>query len=115
MPQYKFVDGERVEMTPEEESEFEASRATYSQLDYAMAIEGHLNATAASKGYSSSLSVVSYSDDPNPQYAAEAAAFKAWRSAVWSYVYEELAKVQGGLRLPPSPDELVADLPAIDW
>lgn len=112
----KYVDGEAVEMTEEEVAEFEASRATtYSKSDYATAIENHLNAVASERGYSSALSAVSYMDDPNPAYAAEGLAFKAWRSAVWTYAYAELTRVQSGERAQPTPSELVGELPSIEW
>jgi len=50
-----------------------------------------------------------------PQWAAEAAAFAAWRDAVWTYAYAELAKVQAGQRAQPTVTDLIAELPAIIW
>lgn len=50
-----------------------------------------------------------------PQWAAEAAVFVAWRDAVWLYAYAEMDKVLTGQRPQPSIDDLIAELPAIEW
>lgn len=54
--------------------------------------------------------------DPRPEWAAEGAAFTAWRSAVWSFVYDWLARVQAGNAAPPEDAAaLVAALPPMVW
>lgn len=79
------------------------------------AIEAHIEQTAQAKQYSSAVACASYIADPNPVWSAEAQAFIAWRSTVWSEVYATLAEVQAGERPVPTIDELLADLPAIEW
>lgn len=82
--------------------------------DYQAAVEAHVEATARERSYSGAVSCASYVNDPHPPWAAEAAAFVAWRSAVWLAVYARLAEVQGGAPAPTVAG-LVADLPAMVW
>ncbi len=84
-------------------------------LPFAAAIQAHLDATARARGYDGALSITTYIGSSIPQWAAEAAAFFAWRDQVWAYAYTELAKVQAGQRAAPTPAELVDELPAISW
>lgn len=80
------------------------------------AIEVHVDAVAAQRGYSSAVSLASYVASTIPLWQAEAQAFVAWRDAVWAYALTELAKVQGGLRVAPeTTDAFVAELPLIEW
>lgn len=105
--------------------------ATYAELGYAeytppaptetpaqaqdrltAAVQRHLDATARGHRYDGILSACSYDGDPDPVFAAEAAAFKAWRSAVWRYGVGVLAAVEAGTRTVPTEAELMAELPA---
>ncbi len=49
------------------------------QADFSAALQAHIETTAASRGYDSSASLVSYSESTNAQWANEARAFIAWR------------------------------------
>lgn len=83
--------------------------------DFADAIEAHVDAAAKSRNYASAVSLASYVQSTNAQWAAEAQAFVAWRDAAWGYAYGELAKVQAGQRAIPSVAEMISELPAIAW
>jgi hypothetical protein len=85
------------------------------QEDYARAIQARLDATARERQYDSIQAAVSYLGDPNPTYAAEAAALRDWRSAVWTYALAQLALVAAGDRAPPTVTDLLAELPTIVW
>ena len=82
---------------------------------YAVAVQAHLDAAARSRGYESITTAVTYIDDPNPTWAAEGAAAKEWRSAVWTACYAILAEVEAGTRPAPTVDELLAGLPPLVW
>jgi hypothetical protein len=82
---------------------------------YSMAIQAHLDAKAAERLYDGIQTAVSYRDDANPQFAAEAAALFAWRSAVWTYATVELDKVTAGEREQPGVEDFLAELPAFVW
>lgn len=84
--------------------------------DYKDAIQAHIDATAVARNYTDGNSCASYDGDTVvPQWAAEGAAFKAWRSTVWAYVYNQLYAVQNGQRTQPTIAELIAELPAMAW
>lgn len=85
------------------------------EADYASAIQSHVDATAKAKGYANGVALAGYSTSTIPAWAAEAAAFIAWRDAVWIYAYTELAKVQGGIRAQPTVAALIAELTPISW
>ncbi len=82
--------------------------------DYEAAIQRHIDATAGQRGYSSGVSCASYAASTVPGFAAEAAAFIAWRDAVWISVHAQLAAVQAGAPAP-SVRGLIAALPAMEW
>lgn len=83
--------------------------------DYGEAIEAHADAVARSRQYSDAGRLASYVNSTNPAWAAEAAAFVAWRDAAWGYAYAQMAAVQAGQRPQPSVAELVDELPVISW
>lgn len=83
--------------------------------DYKVAIVVHLDATAQSRLYDSAVSIATYVGSTNPQWVAEAAAFVAWRDAVWAYAYSELDKVMTAQRGQPTVAELLGELPAMVW
>jgi len=78
-------------------------------------MQAHLDDTAKTRGYDGILSLCSYYGSANPQFAAEAKAGMAFRDSVWAYGYQVLAEVQAGARGIPSDDDLLAELPAIEW
>lgn len=84
--------------------------------DFDTAVDSMLLTIARSRGYRSVESCVSYVGDSNPVFAAEAAAFKAYRSTIWTYCTQQLALVQAGARsIPASTAAFIAELPLISW
>jgi len=83
--------------------------------DYERAIQALIDATAREKKYEDGKSCATYVNSTNPQWAAEAAAFVAWRDAVWVYAFTELDKVLNGQRQQPTVGEFLLELPAIEW
>ena len=79
------------------------------------AIQSHVDATARSRNYDGGNALASYVASTNPQWAAEAQAFVAWRDAVWLYAYGELDKVIAGEREQPNVEHFIDELPPIDW
>lgn len=115
MTRYEDIDGA---LTPVEDESLLIVAVEFSPPtveDYRGAIQGHVDATAQARNYDSGITCASYVGSTNPAWAAEAAAFIAWRDAVWGYAYGELEKVQAGERPQPSIAEIVAELPAICW
>lgn len=56
-----------------------------------------------------------YSNSPNPKYKAEAQAVCNWVTACWDYCYAQLDAFETGERGIPSAEELLAELPELEW
>lgn len=83
--------------------------------DYRRAIQAHIDATAQSHNYDSGVTCSSYINSTNPAWAAQAAAFVAWRDAIWAHAFTELAKVEAGTRPQPSIEQIIAELQPMVW
>lgn len=78
------------------------------------AVQAHMDAKARAKGYDNLLSAVTYAEEPTvPKFQAEGVAFRAWRSAVWAYCYEQLDAVLSGQRETPTVEQLISELPPL--
>lgn len=84
-------------------------------VDYQTAIQGKVDATAASKQFNDGVTLASYKDSTIPAWSAQAASFIAWRDQVWSYAYTELAKVEAGQRAQPTVSDFLAEMPVMSW
>lgn len=76
-----------------------------------------LDSTARSKGYTNGAYCVGYVGDPDPEFNAQAVAFRSWRSQVWRKCYQLLDAVESG---EISLDDITAEyvlsiLPDIEW
>jgi hypothetical protein len=102
------------EMTDAEVAEIASYGPTPEQMQagYTAAIEGHVEATARARGYTSAVSCATYAASTIPAWQAEGAAFVAWRDAVWTAALAMLAAVQAGGDIPESP---IAGLPEMEW
>lgn len=77
-----------------------------------------LDAKARERQYDSLLTAVGYVTSGNPAWAAEAAALRDWRDAVWTYGLAALADVQAGEREAPMVSDFIAEVTAacpFDW
>lgn len=83
--------------------------------DYENAIQSLVDRTARERLFRDGVTLASYAASTNTQWASEAAAFIAWRDEVWAYAYSELEKVTAGERSPPSVDQVLSELPSIQW
>jgi hypothetical protein len=107
-----YMEGEYIDETPEQEAErlalFAPKPAT--EEDYKAAIVAMLDAKAQDRRYDNALSLSTYVSSTNASWAAEAAAFVAWRDAIWSYCYDQLARVAIRLRTQPTVGEFMAEI-----
>lgn len=69
-----------------------------------------LDRGAQTRGYDGILDAVSFLNDPNASYAADARVAFAWRSAMWSYAETEMNKAKR-----PTLAKFVAGMPKPDW
>lgn len=86
-------------------------------------VTNYIDSVAVSRGYGdkgvtfmlATTSIVGYEGDKNAYFANEAAIFKDWRSDVWSACIGIQTAVLTGTRSIPTEQELIAELPVIDW
>lgn len=75
-----------------------------------------LDSTAAERNYDNIFTALTYLDSKNPKFAAEAAALRDWRDAMWTKCYEYLAKVEAGeIVIPDNWEAVKAELPSFEW
>ncbi|CDZ43204.1 Hypothetical protein NGAL_HAMBI1146_59770 [Neorhizobium galegae bv. officinalis] len=82
---------------------------------YKSAFDAHLDAVAAQRQYDNRITVVSYAGSTNPQWAAEAEAFIAWRDAALVHMFQQLAAVEAGEIAPPTIEEFIGGITPIAW
>jgi hypothetical protein len=86
--------------------------AVFQQM-VAAAVDDLLDTLAQSWRYRSYISARAYANDPNPRFAAEAAALIAHGSACWTVLDDlEAAVLAGTAQMPATVDEVLALLPA---
>lgn len=82
---------------------------------YENAVQAHLDQTAQSRDYDNTYTCLSYLSSTDEIWRRESNAFNAWRDQVWRQCHEILNAVMAGKIEPPTVEELIAQLPAIDW
>ena len=85
------------------------------KLNLTNAVQEYLDATARTRNYDGILSLCTYATSSNIQFKIEGQAGVNWRDNVWTYCYQVMTDVQLGLRPLPTKDELISELPVIDW
>ena len=73
------------------------------------------NFTALLYGYDEIQAVCSYINTGNLKFDAEGEACRKWRSAVWEKCYDMVSEIKTGERVIPTEDELIAELPPLEW
>ena len=81
---------------------------------YEKAAQLHMDTAAREHGYDNIATAVSYAEEPAvTKFQREGKAFREWRSMVWSFCYDMLAKYKAGAIQKPTVEELVAALPVL--
>lgn len=81
---------------------------------YEKAVQRKMDAMAAEHGYDSVATAASYADEPAvSKFQREGRAFREWRSLVWAYCYDQLAKFKAGEIEKPTVEQLIAGLPEL--
>jgi len=83
--------------------------------EFEQAVQGRLNGAAIAAKYDSIENAVSYAEEPAvPKFQNDGKAFRAWRSKVWAYAYEQLALVLAGEREQPTVEAFLLELPVLE-
>lgn len=117
----KMLNGEVVEMTPEEEAGFLAEQAALAPTlddrgkELQRLVQEHMDAAAQALGYDDLKTAVGYAEEPAvPRFQAEGRALRAWRSLVWARCHWYFEEVKAGRALEPTFDALLAILPKLE-
>jgi hypothetical protein len=92
-----------------------APTAAELQAELIAAVQAHLDSVARTRGYDGILSLCTYAASSITQFANEGQAGVNWRDAVWAYCYQVMAAVQAATRTIPTAEQLISELPTIDW
>lgn len=79
------------------------------------AVQVHMDETAEAKGYDNIFTVCTYIDTGVERFDEDGRKARVWRSACWSYCYAQLALFEAGEREIPTAEELIAELPKLEW
>ena len=85
------------------------------QAQLTAAVQAYMDSTAKTRGYDNIHTACSYANSTDHIFAAEGQACLAWRDKVWRKCYDILAEVKAGTREIPTVEELIAELPALEW
>lgn len=78
-------------------------------------LQNLLDEKAKERNYDGILSLCSYATSSDPIFAAEGQAGVVWRDAVWRAGYNIMADVLAGTRQIPTEEQLITELPTIQW
>ena len=83
--------------------------------DYEEAVQKYLDQTVQEKGYDNVYTCLTYKDDPDPIFSAEASAVLNWRSIVWRTAQGILNSWMHGEIEQPTIQEVISQLPNLTW
>jgi hypothetical protein len=78
-------------------------------------VQRYMDETAQTRGYDNIHTACSYVNSTDAIFAQEGAACLAWRDQVWRTCYNILDQVMNGDREVPSLEELIEELPVLNW
>ena len=82
---------------------------------YTAAVQKHLDDFARTRGYDGIMSAATYATSTVPKFKAEGQYAVEARDATWAKCYEVLAAVEAGSSPMPTLEELLAELPVLEW
>lgn len=78
-------------------------------------VEQHINRECNRRGYETIYTCLSFSGSKVPQFRKDAEVAGDWRDAVWLKCREMLAQYRRGEIAEPTPSQVLAALPVIQW
>jgi hypothetical protein len=98
-----------------EEPKKPAPTAEEQKKVYENAVQAHLDATAQTRGYDNTYTCISYINSTDEVWRRESNAFNVWRDSIWRKAHEILNAFMRGEIEQPTIEEVIAQLPTIDW
>lgn len=78
-------------------------------------VQRYMDTTAQTRGYDSIHTACSYVNSTDEVFAREGKACLEWRDQVWRACYNILDEVLAGSREIPTLEELIDELPKLNW
>ena len=78
-------------------------------------IESYMTTVVQTRNYKDIHTAASYCNSTNEKFRREGIACNKWRDDVWDKCYAILAEVKAGNRPIPTLEEVIAELPKLDW
>ena len=85
------------------------------QAHLTQVVQNYMDTTVQTKGYDNIHTACTYANSTNETFKAEGTACVVWRDAVWRKCYDILAEVKAGTREIPTEEELISELPKLEW
>ena len=78
-------------------------------------VQNKLDLKSRERNYEGILSLCTYATSSNPKFKVEGQSGMEWRDQCWAYCYQALYDFANGLRNPPTIEELILELPEMNW
>ncbi len=101
-----------VETVPEQTTE---EQQALIQTHLTAAVQSWMDKTVQARNYDNIHTACTYAYSTDEIFKAEGQACLAWRDNVWRTCYNILNKVTAGERTIPTYEELVEELPKLEW
>lgn len=83
--------------------------------DFEEAVQEYIDSCVQQRGYDNVYTCLSYKGDPDPIFSAEADAVLSWRSQVWRTAQGILNQWAQGQIQQPTIQEVINQLPTLEW
>ena len=78
-------------------------------------VQSYMDVKVQERDYDDIVSACSYSSSTDHIFAAEGVTCVKWRDAVWRKYFDVLADVDAGIRKFPTAEEMIEELPVLEW
>lgn len=85
------------------------------QAHLTQVVQNYMDKTVQTRGYDNIHTACTYANSTDETFKAEGTACVVWRDAVWRKCYDILAEVKAGTREIPTEEELISELPKLEW
>lgn len=85
------------------------------QAHLTQVVQNYMDKTVQTRGYDNIHTACTYANSTDETFKAEGTACVSWRDAVWRKCYDILAEVKAGTREIPTEEELISELPKLEW
>lgn len=107
------IDGSVYEIEQQKTNEEEQQAMIQAQLT--AAVQNWMDKTVQARNYDNIHTACTYVNSTDETFKAEGTACLAWRDEVWRSCYNILNDVLSGQREIPTEEELIAELPKLEW